>query len=404
MQTPDILYKLANNEATEAELRAFSRYLSGLTDTEYQAVLVQYGDIVAALDIREPADEGLYRLIEARTRGLEEGPAYAEEDMIAEEEMDEPASIAPVHPRIERNGRVYLLKRFRWVAAAVFIFAISLTVFLVNRNKPAQETAGVQKDIKAPETNKATITLPNGKTIMLDTVANGTLIAGIARKTADGQLVFEGNASDIAYIITSNPRNSKAMFIELPDHTQVWLNSDTRLQYPTNYNEKDRLVTLSGEAYFEVKHNAAKLFKVSAGEESIEDIGTSFNVKAYNDEKAVKTTLLEGEVKIHPANGGTVTLRPGQQFSNNKTVEANIDEVMAWKNGSFYLDGREFGEVANELGRWYDVEIVFNNAEARHSIVFGGEMGRNLTLNEVVEILKKMKVKCRLEGQKLTVE
>ncbi len=305
---------------------------------------------------------------------------------------------APVH-------RVHFLRRFRWAAAAIFILMVSGIVFLLNRkDTPIANLAQAQRDIKAPETNKATITLPNGQRIMLDTVANGTLIAGVARKTADGQLVFEANASGIAYIGTTNPRNSKAMHITLPDNTEVWLNADTYLQYPTNYNVKDRLVTLKGEAYFVVKHNELKPFRVSAGEQTIEDVGTGFNVKAYQDEAHVQTTLLEGVVKINPANGGTVSLKPGQQFSNNKIINANTDEVMAWRNGSFYLDGRELGMIAGELGRWYDVEVVFDNPNTKNSIMFGGEMGRDLTLNQAIRVLEKLNVRCRLEGKKLIVK
>ncbi len=300
---------------------------------------------------------------------------------------------APVH-------RIHFLRRFRWAAAAIFILAVSGTIFMLNRKDEPTSVAVKQQDIKAPEINKATITLPNGQRIMLDTVPNGTLIAGIARKTADGQLVFEGNASSVAYIGTTNPRSSKAMRITLPDHTEVWLNADTYLQYPTNYNVKDRLVTLKGEAYFEVQHNEAKPFRVSAGEQSIEDIGTSFNVKAYDDQAHVQTTLLEGVVKIN----NSVSLKPGQQYSNNKIIQANADEVMAWKNGSFFLDGRELGTVASELGRWYDVEVVFESTASKNSIVFGGEMGRDLTLNQAIRILEKLNVKCRLEGKNLIVE
>lgn len=311
-------------------------------------------------------------------------------------------AVADEHQPTSVIHRAHFLRRIGfWRAAAIFILALSGTVYLLtHKDQSGSAIVKVQEEIKAPESNKATITLPNGQTIMLDTVPNGTLIAGIARKTADGRLVFEGNATDIAYIVTSNPRNSKAMYISLPDGTEVWLNADTYLQYPTNYNQKDRLVSLKGEAYFEVKHNEAKPFRVSAGEQTIEDVGTSFNVKAYADEPHVQTTLLEGIVRIN----NSVSLRPGQQFSNYKVIEANTDEVMAWKNGSFYLDGREFGMVANELGRWYDVEVVFENESAKRNIVFGGEMGRSLTLQKVIEVLRELKVKCRLEGKKLIVE
>lgn len=368
-----LFQKFVSQTATEAEKHEFFELIR-LPGTD---------PILRELAERYPVPEDLYY----------ELPEQASSEILAAILQSEDTAIPNVH-------RVPFLRRVRWVAAAIFIIAVAGIVFLVNSKRAEPVIAKVQNDIKAPEKNKATITLPNGKTIMLDTVPNGTLIAGIARKTAEGQLVFEGKTSDAGYITTSNPRNSKAMYIELPDHTEVWLNADTRLQYPTSYNEKDRLITLNGEAYFEVKHNAAKTFRVSAGDQTIEDIGTGFNVKAYGDENTVKTTLLEGVVKINNA----VSLKPGQQFSNNKVADANIDEVMAWKNGSFYLDGRELGTVANELGRWYDVDVVFGDTKTKHSIVFGGEMGRNLTILEALELLKGMKVNCRLDGKKLIIE
>lgn len=358
----EVLYKLVlTNEASEAELQAFLA-LAALPGNE--EILLQLMD-----------------------------ESWMESELIAELRSRKMKTV--------RRGLFRRIGAVRAAAAAVLLLVVSGIFFLVNRApETAPVVAEIQHDIKAPETNKATITLPNGKTIQLDTVQNGTLIAGIARKTADGQLVLEGNASGIAYIITSNPRNSKAMQVILPDHTEVWLNADTKLQYPTNYAEKDRLVSLNGEADFKVKHNAAKPFRVSAGNHVIEDVGTEFNVKAYANEGSTQTTLLEGAVKIND----DVTLQPGQQFANSKVVSANLDEVMAWKNGSFYLDGRELGAVANELGRWYDVDVLFKNETAKRSTVFGGEMGRDLTLNQALRVLEKLNVHVKLEGKKLIVE
>ncbi|MES2329947.1 MAG: FecR domain-containing protein [Bacteroidota bacterium] len=297
--------------------------------------------------------------------------------------------------------RVHFIRRFRWAAAAILVGIISFTGWLVLKDhKNFNADAIAKNDVKAPEKNKATITLPDGRQIVLDSVANGTLIAGVVRKTANGELVMEGNTSDIAYLVAHNPRNSKALHIELPDKTEVWLNAETDLQYPTSFTGKERMVALKGEAYFEVVHNNRQPFKVTAGEQIIEDIGTSFNVKNYPDEPNVKTTLLEGEVRINKS----IALKPGQQYYNGKILSANTDEVMAWKNGSFYLDQRELGDVANDLGRWYDVDIVFNNAASKHSIVFGGKMGRDLSLQELISFLEKMEVKCRLEGKRLIID
>ncbi|MDD2791787.1 MAG: FecR domain-containing protein [Sediminibacterium sp.] len=340
----------------------------------------------------EPANEVLYQR-------LNDGE-YITQDLALMGHYDKLSSNQKIMNRIVPVRRLPFIRQFQWAVAAVLILTLSGIVFFLNREQKPQQKELAQADIKAPQFNKATITLPDGKRVMLDTVANGTLIAGIARKTADGQLVFEGNRSNKGYILASNPKNSRAMQITLPDNTVVWLNADTYLQYPTSYNAKDRLVTLKGEAYFEVVHNEAKPFRVTAGEQTIEDVGTSFNVKAYEDEGAVKTTLLEGVVIINHS----ISLKPGQQFSKNKVTTANTDEVMAWKSGSFYLDGRELGSVVSDISRWYDVEVVFTNLDARYSVVFGGEMGRDLTLTQAIKVLEKMNVHCRIEGKKLLIE
>lgn len=296
--------------------------------------------------------------------------------------------------------RLNSIRSFWWAAAAVLVLLATGAVFFLNKRESySSVVAKVTKDIKAPTSNKAIITLPDGRQIMLDTISNGTLIAGVVRKAADDQLEFEDDHSGNGYFIATNPRNSTALQITLPDQTKVWLNADTYLEYPDSYT-RSRMVRLKGEAYFEVKHNSQKLFKVSAGGQTIEDAGTSFNVKAYKTEAGAETTLVEGEVKID----NIVSLKPGQKYSKSKISDANIDEAMAWRNGSFYLDGSEFEEVANEIARWYDVEVVFNNPAAAHSMVTGGEIGRNLSLLQAIGILKELKVNCRLEGRKLIVE
>lgn len=289
----------------------------------------------------------------------------------------------------------------RWVAAAaVLIIAAGGGYLLLSGPERIQNTTIAVQDIAAPARNKATITLGDGRVVVLDSVANGTLIAGVARKTGDGQLVIEGAAANIQSLTAYNPRGSRALAIELPDHSRVWLNAETELIYPSTFTGKQRLVTLRGEAYFEVVHNNMQPFLVQAGDQLIEDVGTSFNVNAYGEAKKTKTTLLEGVVLIN----NTATLKPGQQYESGRTSIANREEVMAWKNGSFYIDQKPLNDVLNELARWYDVEVEYMNAQLKSSMVFGGEMGRDLSLAQAIRVLEKMNVHCRLEGNRLIVE
>ena len=149
---------------------------------------------------------------------------------------------------------------------------------------------------------------------------------------------------------------------------------------------------MTGEAYFEVKHNVKAPFKVKTETQVIEDIGTSFNVNAYLGETGVRTSLVEGSVKI-----GQATLKPGEQYLNGSITQANLEQALAWKNGFFGFDHADIHTVMREIGRWYDVEVSFEG-NVKESAPFQGEIARGLSLAQLLKHLEKYPVRFRMEG------
>ncbi|HZK62780.1 MAG TPA: FecR domain-containing protein, partial [Puia sp.] len=185
-----------------------------------------------------------------------------------------------------------------------------------------------------------------------------------------------------------------------------WLDAASSITYPTAFTGKERKVYISGQAYFEVAKNKEMPFVVQKGDMSIKVLGTHFNVNAYEDEGAVKTTLLEGIVKIDQGSFSTM-IKPGQQIqiarngSSRLIQNADLDEAVAWKNGFFKFDHCDLPSVMRQLARWYDVTVVYQgNMPAQY---FGGKMERDLNLSEILDGLGKSGVHFKIEGKRLFI-
>jgi transmembrane sensor len=301
------------------------------------------------------------------------------------------------------------LKHYWWAAAAILLLLASGT-WLLLRQTPQQEIAAVYD--KAPGTEKAILTLADGTVVPLDSAGKQQLVQGqTAIQQNGGTLQYKSDARTAitGYNTLTTPRGGQFRIV-LPDGTAVWLNAATSLRYPTAFNGKERVVTLKGEAYFEVAKNPQQPFRVQIDDRAmVEVLGTNFNIHAYSDESPISTTLLDGKVVMMSSNAPDrrVVLNPLQQavadkdgLELNKTV--NIEQVMAWKNGMFNFDGLDLRAVLLQLSRWYDVEVVFEGKIPTRK--FGGEIQRDLSLQQVLHILEKMDVKCRIEnGNRLIV-
>lgn len=197
--------------------------------------------------------------------------------------------------------------------------------------------------------------------------------------------------------------------VDLPDGTKVWLNAGSLLRYPTNFTGKIRSVELTGEAYFEVAKNAHKPFKVLSKNQVVEVLGTHFNISSYTDDISVKTTLLEGSVKVLSSKvNQTKLLKPGQQSDINYTNNAffiksvNTDEVIAWKNGYFLFSDEDLKSIMARFARWYNVDVEYQGDV--DNLRFGGMVSRSKDLTQALKVVEQAgNVKFKIEGRRVIV-
>jgi len=311
-------------------------------------------------------------------------------------------------PQQEGSRGIFSLSRYWWAAAAVFLLLLSGTWFFMIRPQRQGTVIATVYD-RAPGTDKALLTLADGKVVPLDSTGKEQLVQGnTAIQQQGGLLKYSAGAHAAGFNTLSTPRGGQFRVV-LPDGTAVWLNAATSLRYPTAFDGNERVVMLRGEAYFEVAKNA-RPFRVQIDERTaVEVLGTHFNIHAYSDENQISTTLLEGKVVMTRSDAllRRVVLNPGQQAIADKeqlaiSKQVNIDQVMAWKNGMFNFEGMDLPSVLRQLARWYDVEIIYEGKIPTRK--FGGEMQRDLSLQQVLRILERMDVKCRIEnGNRLIV-
>lgn len=324
-----------------------------------------------------------------------------------------------IRDRMEEKRPLALYKRipvrYLGAAAAVLLLFIATGIYWYSVKKQESPTlAGNNIDTSQlkPGGNKATLTLGNGAVIALEDEQNGAL--GQQNNTKiiklnNGQLVYNseqqkaGNAPVVLNTL-SVPRGGKYN-ITLADGTVVWLNAASSITFPAAFTGKERQVTLSGEAYFEVATDASRPFTVKVGDMQVRVLGTHFNIMAYNDEQSVNTTLLQGAVKVQSA-AGEALLKPGQQAKmdhtgNVKVAPADINATIAWKNGLFSFSNASIEEVMRQVARWFDAEIVYPDGIPQDR--FQGEIDRNSDITAVLKILEASGVKFTVQGHKIMV-
>ncbi len=319
-------------------------------------------------------------------------------------------------PALKRKiGILKSLWKYRSVAAVIVMITISSILFFYNKNdnqKIVQTNKTVQpKHDLLPGVNKAVLKLADGSSIILDSTGKGVIAnQGNVKiiKNQNGQLVYtvDGVVSNsILYNTLEIPRGGQYKIV-LPDGSNVWLNAASKLKYPVQFVGSERRVEVSGEAYFEIAKNPLKPFKVQLEKMEVEVLGTHFNIKAYTDEDIIKTTLLEGKVKIN-TNSKTIQLIPGQQAqlktSGNLKVLDNVDleETVAWKEGNFHFENSDIYDVMNQISRWYDVDVVVKRPIKKQFI---GNISRNVKLSQVLSMLEQTgEIKFSFEGKKVIV-
>ncbi|MHA4811451.1 FecR family protein [Flavitalea flava] len=305
------------------------------------------------------------------------------------------------------------MSKMRWAAAAVLIGFLLVSYWWISRQQNVGKADIVIASRPAhdarPGTNGAVLTLADGSDIQLDSAGNGNLgMQGGTKliRQADGKLMYQqGNAAAVLYNTLTTPRG-KQFQVELPDGTKVWLNAASSIRYPTAFIGKERRVQITGEAYFEVTQQVNMPFLVESGGQKIQVLGTRFNINAYKDEEAIRTTLLEGAVRVDEGSESLV-LKPGEQAQVGgqhikKIVNIDPDVVMAWKNGLFTFRHAGIRMVARQLARWYDVDVEYQGA-IDEGQSFTGEIGRDLLLSDVLNGLRFTRVHYRIEDRKLII-
>ncbi|MCO5238463.1 MAG: FecR domain-containing protein [Chitinophagaceae bacterium] len=309
---------------------------------------------------------------------------------------------------------VRLLKSgWKWAAAILLLAAGTYYVWTGEfRKPPAAVSAVVQPaDVEPPQSNQAFITLSGGQKIVLNgidennlTEQDGTKIV----KAANGELAYqsEGNPAtgNLVYNTLWNPRGSRVVQMQLSDGSRVWLNAGSSVTYPVRFSGKERRVSVAGEAYFEVTHNRTMPFVVSNNATNITVLGTRFNVKAYDDEET-RITLLEGSVKVNVP-GADRLLKPGQQAKVSKSLEvannADVEEVMAWKNGLFKFDNADIRTIMRTVARWYDIDVVYEGETSAER--FKGKISMDTRLSELLEVLELNKVAYSIENKTVKIK
>lgn len=386
-------------------LLLYQKFLDNLCTDQELKLLFQYF---------ETADEGeLKRLI-----NLELQSNFVDSAATAQEAE----RLAVVHRlvRAQMNRPKFNIRTlvYRLSAAAAIIVALTFTVKLFwhpNQSQPVNQQQ--QAVVITPGRHQATLTLANGKKIVLNSSLSGTLarLGNISVQISQSKgvsytLKNADHATKSAYNTLATSRGEQSPYpLILADGSKVWLNAASSITFPSEFTGKERVVKISGEAYFEVAHNKALPFKVITENQEIRVLGTHFNVKSYADDASISTTLLEGSVKINDlSSGASGMLLPGQQARLNKgsrqiaITAANMDEVIAWKNGFFMFDNQKITGIMKSISRWYDVEVEYKNLNNNER--FGGTFSRSSNLADILNNLQSLgKVHFTVNKRKIVV-
>jgi transmembrane sensor len=336
--------------------------------------------------------------------------------------------LTDIYAAIMQNpGREAVVRKmplwYKWVAAAAVLIILTGGIYLwLGRSTPAGivKVTHLPAGNIGPGGNKAVLTLGDGRKIVLDSAANGMLAregGGRVVKSANGEIIYEPGsnqpAKELVYNTMTTPRGGQYHLV-LPDGSGVWLNAASSITYPVRFAGKERKVAITGEAYFEVAKNASLPFRVTINDGAeVEVLGTHFNINAYQDEDDIKTTLLEGSVKVTsdfrlPTSNFRL-LSPGQQAQVKGAEQpikvlsdVNTEQVVAWKNGLFDFKGADLPTVLRQLERWYDIQVKYQGKIP--SYAFQGKLQRNLNLSQLLRVLDEMEVNYSIEGKTLTVK
>lgn len=314
----------------------------------------------------------------------------------------------------ETTTPVRSFKPWRKIVAAVVLLLITgVAIYFViakrhTTNDPIAVAPPVNTDIVAPTGAHATLIIENKK-INLDSAAVGSIVKQNAidiRKAADGSINYSGSSDEVTMNTIIVPRGSLPYKLNLADGSQIWLNAESKIVYPSTFVGRERKVEITGEAYFEIAHNPAMPFKVKkeGTDTEVEVLGTFFNVNAYRNE--VSVSLLQGSVKVHTRNQSRI-IKPGEQARTaagkiRVIEEVDMAAVMAWKNGLFQYSAANITEIMEEVERFYNVNVIYQTDV--NDLDFLAAVSRKKNVSELLSKLEKtQKVHFRIEGKTIVV-
>lgn len=318
---------------------------------------------------------------------------------------------------IQKQNKISKLRIRAWksIAASVLILMSTGIYYFQGLPEPVLLNTKIHhfKNDVAPGKNKAILTLDDGSKINLDEAKTGILASEsniYIKKTGKGQLEYTaGNkeAKTVKYNILSTPMGGEYQLV-LPDGSKVWLNSGSTLRFPTIFIGSERIVELKGEAYFDIVKNSKMPFLVRTNNAmNIKVLGTQFNVMAYDDERNINTTLIEGSVEVLKGTDNTI-LKPGQEAilnrgsGNIKVASADLEQAIAWKNGYFIFYNENIESIMRKVSRWYNVEVVYQGNLSNKDFV--GTISRKKNVSELLKMLELTgAVHFSIDGRRITV-
>jgi len=284
------------------------------------------------------------------------------------------------------------------VAACILLIAGTMWFYQQKEEKHPNLSKKAPTVEPVPGGNKAILTLADGRHIVLDSAANGSLgkegTSSIIKSDSvlTYQVIEKSLSQQVAYNTISVPRGGTYQLV-LADGTKVWLNAASSLRFPPAFTGKERRLELTGEGYFEVTKNKEMPFHVNAAGVDIAVLGTHFNVRAYSDESAIKATLLEGNVQVSN-NSSKAVLKPGEQaqIKNEGGLQditivknADMEKVVGWKNGLFIFRDDNLEDIVKALESWYDIKVFYKANINRH---LSGTFYRSEPLNNILHYLE----------------
>lgn len=359
------------------------------------------------------AEDELMRLVMQHFNLNEQAPALNPDQQVLNE------IYGRIQSQIGRNNH-WLFARRLWLritAAACILVSMSIGgYFLIFKPVKVSQTAQSAKHDFAPGLNRATLTLANGQKIYLSKSIKGKLAqqgSTIIQMGKDGAVTYDDRRVEkniggtVAYNTLTTKRGEEFPLI-LADGSKVMLNSASSITYPVVFNGTHRQVTVRGEAFFDIVHDAQHPFKVKVDNNVIEDIGTSFNINAYVDEPFIQTTMVTGSAKISTTQVSAI-LKPGRAAVSKRGSEqitikkVDVAQALAWKNNYFLFEGDNLESIMRKVSRWYDVDVEYKDAGLKKQ-VFSGTVSR---FKNVSSVLKKLEwtgaVHFELTGNKIII-